>query len=178
MKDICNCCKKEKEIVNSFFKLCLGCNLARLSNKKVNKVKVPKEKNIESKNTVKMDFKINKGSEGKKMEFKPTTTPHKAPNKIKLDEEFYEKCFNLSNHECEECGTPLPDIFRGDKGEVLARWRYSHIMAKSIAPQHRYNTDNINHLCMSCHQIWDQGDKKTMKIYVKNLVLWGDFLNL
>ena len=81
---------------------------------------------------------------------------------------FYEKCFNeCTDHSCEECGTDLPKVFRHD-GTIVARWRYSHIIAKSIAPELRHDVKNINHLCFSCHQLWEFETRKDMKIYKTN----------
>tara|TARA_R110000851_G_scaffold231605_1_gene384387 strand:+ start:1327 stop:1686 length:360 start_codon:yes stop_codon:yes gene_type:complete len=96
-------------------------------------------------------------------------------NKI-LDEIFYEKCFNgCKVHECEECGDPLPTEFRGDDNKILYRARYSHIIAKSIAPELRHSLININHLCMSCHQSWEFGTREDMKIYKSNKLRLSDY---
>lgn len=89
-------------------------------------------------------------------------------DKIREDEDFYEECFNNSNHKCEECGKNLPTEFRDDNGKVLARYRYSHVIPKSIAPELRHEEININHLCLEHHQEWENGDKESMKIYLKN----------
>jgi hypothetical protein len=95
-------------------------------------------------------------------------TPKKNIKRLAEDEAFYQECFDLSNHKCEECGVQLPTEFRNDEGKVNARWRYSHIVAKSIAPELRHDTNNINHLCLKHHTQWDHGDKKSMKIYDGN----------
>lgn len=88
---------------------------------------------------------------------------------IKEDEDFYEKCFNsCKKHNCEECGKMLPEIFRSFSGKVIAKWRYSHIVPKSINKNLRHDEKNINHLCLNCHQRWENGDKKNMNIYEKN----------
>ena len=68
------------------------------------------------------------------------------------------------------------DEFLDPSGKVNARYRYSHIIPKSISPELRHSIDNINHLCMSCHQKWDFGDKKSMKIYPKNKAKFPGFL--
>jgi hypothetical protein len=36
-------------------------------------------------------------------------------NSYELDNIFYEKCFNLSDHKCEECGCQLPEEFKTGK---------------------------------------------------------------
>jgi hypothetical protein len=92
----------------------------------------------------------------------------KRKSMLELDEIFYEQCFNSSNHLCEECGKNLPTIFRNDSGRIVARWRYSHIIQKSIAPQLRHDIENINHLCLQHHQQWETGDKENMRIYKQN----------
>lgn len=92
----------------------------------------------------------------------------KTQVKIDKDEETYEKVFNSSDHKCEECGVRLNEEFRDDEGRVSCRWRYSHILPKSIYPKLRHNVLNFNNLCLECHQVWDFGDKKRMKIFDKN----------
>ena len=82
-----------------------------------------------------------------------------------LDETFYEKCFNKSNHKCEECGEQLNTDFRDENGKVMNRWRYSHVIPKSIAPELRHNILNINNLCLKHHMKWENEDKKNMDIY-------------
>lgn len=136
----CKKCGKDREIVNKHFGLCLICNNERLSGRKV-----------ENNNIVRIPHGI--------------STTNKVQIAIDLDEKFYLECFNNSNHECEECGAPLPTEFRDEKGKVTARWRYSHILPKSVYPEFRHDTRNINHLCLIHHIQWDHGDKTTMKIY-------------
>lgn len=139
----CSKCGKDKEIVNKHFGLCLVCNSMRLESRKSTNVRV--ERILHSPKVV-----------------------NKVQVKIDEDEEFYLQCFNLSNHVCEECGTPLPTEFRDEKGKVIARYRYSHILPKSIYPELRHNTSNINHLCLVHHIQWDHGDKTVMSIYEIN----------
>ena len=136
--------------INNHFKLCRECNNERLYGNKYGKV---------YKNTLKSK--------------KPLKSSYSKPNgktleKIRLDEEFYEKCFSLSDHKCEECGTDLPNRFRDDDGKVIARYRYSHIKPKSTHPKLRHNVKNINHLCLKHHTQWDFGNKEEMKIYESN----------
>lgn len=139
----CINCNKGRRVVNSHFKLCSICNNERLSQKKKNSL--PIERIIHSKKK-----------------------PNKTQIKIDEDEKFYLECFNNSNHECEECGTPLPTEFRDINGKVIARWRYSHILPKSVYPELRHSIENINHLCLLHHTQWDHGNKVVMKIYKLN----------
>jgi len=150
----CQKCEKDVEIVNKHFNLCQRCNELRLESRKTPKVPnvIPSYRNL--------------------VETTKTTTQ----DKIDKDEEFYLECFSLSNHECEECQASLPTEFKDSSGKVIARWRYSHILPKSIYPELRHNTENINHLCLVHHIQWDFGDKKTMKIYEINRKKFPNFL--
>lgn len=166
----CKNCSRDREIVNKHFGLCLECNNERLHGSKYGKQYKFKRKPIDfSKTSKKPIIRLNKKKKeaAKKSEFVKIHKREPIDN-IKLDEEFYEKCFNLSDHKCEECGTQLPDIFRDENGKVAARWRYSHIIPKSIASKLRHVVKNINHLCLRCHSKWENGDRESMKIYEEN----------
>ncbi len=152
----CKKCGLEKELVNKHFKLCRECNNERLYGNKFGK---------------RYDM-----STSKKKPLKRTKNKSRTKEKILKDEEFYEKCFNNSNHRCEECNKSLPKKFRNEDGRVLARFRYSHIVPKSVAPKLRHNILNINHLCLECHQEWENGAKHLMKIFAKNYELFPQFL--
>ena len=177
MKKICKECKENKEITNAHFQLCMKCNNNRLqANNDKNK---PKEYN----NTTfaKTTFKraINKQKEpAKKSLFIKTYDKSKSTKtKINEDEAFYLECFNTSNHKCEECNTNLPDEFSDSNGKVIARWRYSHIVPKSIASELRHVVKNINHLCLKCHGEWENGNKVKMKIFEENYSRFPNYLN-
>lgn len=174
MEKICLCCGREKKIVNSFFQMCLECNSARLKENKPEKVKEPVNKIKVPKSGL---FTAFTGKSKKSESLFTKSKPNKTKGNIDLDEEFYEKCFNLSDHICEECDASLPDVFRDENGKVIARWRYSHIIPKSIAPNLRHFIKNINHLCLICHEKWENGDKSNMKIFAKNLLLFPDYLS-
>jgi len=92
----------------------------------------------------------------------------KARKSILEDEIFYKKIFDASDHKCEECGKSLNTEFRDFEGRIIARWRYSHILPKSIYPEFRHEELNINNLCFECHQEWENGDKQSMMIYLTN----------
>lgn len=179
---ICKGCKNPKKIVNKHFQLCLKCNSIRLhggkTKKKYNTVNRPKESR-----TVR-EIDINKGgrkslftkdfkSEGKRI---IKSRKNKSFGMIILDEAFYEKCFNQSNHKCEECGCDLPVEFRDVDEKVITRWRYSHIVPKSIAPELRHVILNINHLCLEDHMEWENGNKREMKIFKGNAKRFPNFL--
>jgi len=155
----CKKCKKEKYIVNKYFCLCQECNNERLHGNKFRK------RYIESKKVKKSPKSPKKHQ--KTQPYKQTSAK-KTKEAIKLDEKFYEICFKMSDHTCEECEVNLPTDFRDLDGKIIARFRYSHIVPKSIAKSLRHNVENINHLCLKCHTQWDFGDKKSMKIFKKN----------
>ena len=71
----------------------------------------------------------------------------------------------------------LPKDFRDEDGKVMYRARYSHIVPKSIAPELRHDENNINHLCFTCHQKWDFGNKKEMRIYDENRNKFPNYLD-
>lgn len=167
----CNSCHKDSKIANKHFNLCLECNNIRLHGSKYGK---EYNKTLNRKQSIKTLI-FSPGDRRSKSLFAPTLKQVNK-NTLKEDEQFYEQCFNLSDHKCEECESPLPSIFRDESGKIVARWRYSHIIAKSISAQMRHNVLNINHLCLVCHTQWDHGDKKRMKIYKKNQIRFPQFL--
>ena len=168
-------CKEcgNKYVTNKWFKLCSGCNNKRLHGSEYGKVIDYKEKKIKS---IKTPINKRVVDKGEKVLVSRGNKESKSFQKILIDEIFYEKCFNTSNHKCEECNDKLPSEFRGSDNKVLYRARYSHIIPKSIAPELRHNLDNINHLCITCHQEWDFGIKNKMKIYVKNQLMFPNYL--
>jgi len=117
------------------------------------KIYVPKKKSVKSSKT---SAKVR----SEKLE--------KIRERIRKDEETYEAVFYLNPNSCEECGTPLPDVFRDAEGFVLMRNQYSHIHTKSSHPELRNDPRNFNRLCGSCHNKWEFGDRESMRIYPKN----------
>jgi hypothetical protein len=175
MEKICKNCKKKQKISNAFFGLCLICNNERLrlkngvkKNKTTKYMQKQKEFNKKANNKLKSDFKESLGRK---------TNEKKRNGAIIEDEKFYEQSFNLSNHKCEECNKQLSTDFRGEDGKVLVRWRYSHVIPKSIAPELRHNLLNINNLCLQCHQEWENGDKVKMSIFSHNYSNFPNYLN-
>lgn len=162
----CKKCKGSSPIVNKHFGLCGDCNNERLHGSKFGKQyqNTSKRKKSLKSNINRLDHKIKIGQKPEKEK-----KEKKLNKKILLDEKFYEKAFNNSDHRCEECGKKLPTEFRDADGNVNARYRYSHIVAKSIAPELRHDLRNINHLCLEHHTQWDFGNKAQMKIYSKNV---------
>ena len=173
---ICKKCKKDKKIVNKFHGFCLECNNSRLSGEKEPKI-YKNIKKVKDPRTVRRTVDKNESKGSMFFQKEEKVRIHTVIDggrsfgktfKIKQDEDFYEECFNLSDHKCEECGKELPTQFRDDQGKVIARFRYSHIIPKSIEPKLRHDINNINHLCLKDHTRWDFGDKENMKIYFTN----------
>lgn len=163
----CKGCGKDVKIVNKFWHLCLICNKSRLS-----EGKEPKKYNYIKKKTKSRTSK--KKDKTKRMTM--TIDSHKKLSMKQKDEIFYEKCFNNSDHRCEECGKELPKQFRDADGKIIARYRYSHTIPKSIAPELRHEIMNINHLCLKDHSEWENGNKEKMKIFKKNVKNFPQFL--
>lgn len=169
----CSSCNKDVKIANSFHKLCFKCN-----NKRLHGSEFGKQYNVPKEDSKALKPKVNRIE--RKVKGQKLTTVRGGESGLgktlnELDEDFYEECFNdCKVHECEECGKPLPDIFRDDNNKIVARFRYSHIMAKSIMPEYRHSIININHLCLEHHTQWDHGNKESMKIYKtnKNIFPW------
>lgn len=80
------------------------------------------------------------------------------------DQEFYELAWNTLPHRCEECGMYLQNFSRGF---------VSHILTKGAYPSYRHDIRNVNILCQGpgtnqCHEKWEFGSRKSMKIWGKN----------
>jgi len=145
----CSKCGKPFFIVNKTHNLCADCNHIRLHG----------ETRLQS------AIKKQKTQKRKLYKIKPSK---KRKETLEKDRDTYFQLFNKSNCECEECTAPLPTDFEDENGSLIYIHRYSHILGKKAYPEYRNELWNFNELCLSCHQIWDFGDKKSMKIYNKN----------
>lgn len=76
------------------------------------------------------------------------------------NEKFYRWCWNHKRHICEECMRPLR--------EYSATY-VSHIMTRGAHPEAAHDCRNVNILCFSHHSIWENGNRKNMRIYQRNL---------
>lgn len=63
-------------------------------------------------------------------------------------------------HVCEECGKPL---------RQYSSCYISHILSRGANADMGYDLRNFNLLCFEHHQQWENGDRKKMRIYNKNL---------
>jgi hypothetical protein len=96
---------------------------------------------------------------------------------IQLDEETYEEVFRSRPDRCEECGKPLPDVFRDGEGKIVYRAQYSHILSKAAWPEFRHNSKNFNRLCLFDHDCWEFGERQMMAIFIPNQVIIQEMLN-
>lgn len=78
----------------------------------------------------------------------------------KKDWEVGRQIWSSQPHRCEECNVDL--------GDVLRKFMLSHNLAKHHTDI-RHDPDNISLLCFNCHQRWETGDRRGMKIYPKKL---------
>jgi len=76
---------------------------------------------------------------------------------MKGDIEWYKNMWSTrQNHQCEECGIRLPHFHP---------MFVSHIITKGSYPTLRQHPENWMLYCMDCHQLWEFGNRKTMKTY-------------
>lgn len=113
----------------------------------------------------------------KKNKLKP-----KNVDQIALDEKTYEQVFLDKPNWCEECElrgikTMLSPRFRNEKGAVIAKWQYSHILTKAAYPEFRNDRRNFNRLCFHHHQVWEFGDRETMMITPLNQKIIDELLS-
>lgn len=161
--DKCKGCGRRKPIVNTKYCLCRECNWSRLHPGE-------KPKTYELKRT-----SLPQPKEPFKRFQKPIKQhSKKSASVLKGDEEtyysVYELNFNKNGGECrcDECNAPLDPRFRDDSGKIVQRFRFSHILGKQAYPEYRHSIINFNFLCFKCHNKWEFGDKKSMKIYKYN----------
>jgi hypothetical protein len=177
-KGICIDCNQDKWIVNSKGQ-CEECRYKQNHGGKTKlEVQIEKEKSKpkktyqlkrtslkRSKNTIKRSsIKQSKESKEKRDEI------------LKKDRETYLEVFNSTPNECEECRlngihTPLPDQFEDEEGNIIATWQYSHILSKGAFEEFRHNKNNFNRLCREHHDMYEFGDRESMKIYESNQII-------
>jgi hypothetical protein len=163
----CKNCGENYPIINKWFGLCRGCNNERLHGSKHGKVSKPIEKKRKSNSDVKNKPKQKNKSIAYLMSVGGKEKPKKK-TMYEKDNDFYKECFKTFNNKCDECGCKQPEEFLNSNGKVNARYRYSHIVPKSIAPELRHEIENINDLCLKCHSKWEGEKKIEMGIYKTN----------
>lgn len=75
------------------------------------------------------------------------------------NERFYRFCWKHKPHICEECMKPLK--------EYSATY-ISHIRTRGAFPEMAFDCRNVNILCFNHHNQWENGDRKSMRIYGVN----------
>lgn len=165
---ICKKCNKPRVIVNKFWQMCQGCNNTRIHGNPFGKIH---SFIVINPSVLKTYPKLTSGKKKRKQKkslFAPETKVREKINLYEADSDFYRKCFETFNGYCENCGTEQPDECEDENGKVINRWRYSHIIPKSIAQELRHKVYNINDLCLKCHMEWENGNKEKMNIYKGN----------
>lgn len=165
MIDICTGCGKEKFLVNKTHNLCDGCNFFRLHGK--TRFEAAKEKQSNKPQKV---YKLKRTplKPSKNNQYLRNSKLEKVRERINKDRETYFKVFSNRPNKCENCDSPLPNQFEDEDGNIMYISQFSHILGKGAFPEYRHEVWNFNRLCHVCHQVWDFGDKKSMKIYEKN----------
>lgn len=80
---------------------------------------------------------------------------------VQANQKFYVWAWAQSDyHYCEECMTPLRQYSAGN---------ISHILTRKAHPDMAHDYRNVNFLCARHHTQWETGNRKTMRIYEKNL---------
>lgn len=91
---------------------------------------------------------------------KPYIIPKKSKKQKDIKDKdiaFYRQCFEYSDKKCENCGLQLGNEW---KPEYV-----SHIIAKNVIPDFRWDERNTTILCFDCHFQFDHQDKTKMKIF-------------
>lgn len=75
------------------------------------------------------------------------------------NQRFFKWVWEHKPHRCEECMRPLYNY-----SAVYC----SHILTRGAYPEMAHDARNINILCFEHHNKWENGDKKSMRIYNEN----------
>lgn len=77
------------------------------------------------------------------------------------NERFYRWCWDHYPHICEETMKPLREY-----SAVFV----SHILTRGAHPEMAHDPRNVNILSFPAHERWENGDRKSMRIYPSNLL--------
>lgn len=96
--------------------------------------------------------------------FKRHLIEHKfgSGNSIEQNEKFFRWIWEHKPHYCEECMKPL---------RQYSAVYCSHILTRGAHPEFAYYPENINILCFEHHSIWENGNRRNMRIYRANLLV-------
>lgn len=83
------------------------------------------------------------------------------------NDRFFHWVWEHKPHYCEECMKPLHDY-----SAVYC----SHILTRGAHPEIAHDPRNINILCFRHHNQWENGDKKSMRIYTGNRRIINELL--
>lgn len=83
------------------------------------------------------------------------------------NDRFFHWVWEHKPHYCEECMKPLHDY-----SAVYC----SHILTRGAHPEMAHDPRNINILCFRHHNQWENGDKKSMRIYPGNRRIINELL--
>lgn len=72
---------------------------------------------------------------------------------------FYKFCLSHFPHICEECGCPIENPWAMNVSHILSRGAHQEIA---------HDPRNTNILCWRHHLEWENGNRKSMRIYKKN----------
>ena len=75
------------------------------------------------------------------------------------NEKFYRWCWDHYPHICQETMRPL---------KQYSATYVSHILTKGAHPEMAHDPRNVNILCFEMHNKWENGDRKSMRIYAIN----------
>ena len=75
------------------------------------------------------------------------------------NEKFYRWCWQHRQHICEETMISLHEY---------SAVYISHILSRGAHPEMAHDPRNINILCARAHAQWENGDRRSMRIYERN----------
>ena len=78
------------------------------------------------------------------------------------NERFYRWCWEHKPHICEECMKPL---------HQYSATFVSHILTRGANPEMAHDSRNVNILCFSHHNTWENGRRENMRIYRSNMLV-------
>lgn len=77
------------------------------------------------------------------------------------NERFYRWCWEHLPHVCEETMQPL---------NHYSAVHISHILTRGANPEMAHDPRNVNVLSFAAHNRWENGDRRNMRIYRKNVL--------
>ena len=78
------------------------------------------------------------------------------------NERFYRFCWDHYAHQCAETMRPL---------KQYSATYVSHILTRGAHPEMAHDPRNVNILSYECHNRWENGDRKNMRIFAGNQII-------